>query len=75
MIGTLKCFRCKNLISADRNRTPKYICKAFPNGIPDEFISDIKPFDSFKECNNGIRYVNPETGLETPPPEGYDFNE
>lgn len=74
MIGTPKCLRCQNLISHDRTKKPKYKCKAFPDGIPDVYFEHCSPFDTFKICNieNGIKYINIETGLETPPPDGYE---
>ena len=71
MIGTLKCLRCANYISGDLTLGDTIKCKAFPDGIPDIYFDYCTPFDEFKICNNGIKYINIYTGLETPPPEGY----
>ena len=49
------CIDCKNYIRTDKeDDTNIYICKAFPNGIPDEIFWDKS--DTLSECANGIRF-------------------
>ena len=74
MIGTFKCLRCANYICGDLGKGSTIKCKAYPDGIPDEYFDYCRPFDTFKICNakNGIKFINIETGEETPPPEGYE---
>lgn len=55
MIGSLTCRLCKNFLSPDKH--PKdWRCKAFPNGIPEMTIANMKPFERPKNCNNGIGF-------------------
>lgn len=45
-----KCIFCKYLI--EDNDESEMRCKAFPEGIPKEFIGK----DEDEECNNGIKF-------------------
>ena len=52
---TPDCPCCKNCFPSIDIDSPLK-CKAFPTGIPKEYIWGPIDVKSLKECNNGIRY-------------------
>lgn len=51
-----RCTDCKFFVYTKDKR---YICKAFPEGIPLNFMFRKHP-DNDKECNNGVKFERAE---------------
>lgn len=49
------CPCCKNCIEQTDKNAP-LICKAFPDGIPKEYIWGPVDVKKLRECNNGYKY-------------------
>lgn len=49
----IRCGHCKNFIEYNDEKE-KVICKAFKNGIPDEYLK--REENDKRECNNGLHY-------------------
>ena len=57
------CVRCKN--SFENTKMGRTRCKAFPNGIPYEYLWKIDVTE-LEECNNGYKFE--EEGIKSPVP-------
>ena len=54
MVVFSQCLDCKNFI--EKNRDGVFICKAFPNGIPDEvFWNEVNHTENI-DGDNGFKY-------------------
>lgn len=50
------CAECKFFKYTDKK---KYVCKAFPDGIPQEYMFRLEQ-NANDECNNGIKFERAE---------------